>query len=340
MTLLPGSLRAALDALAEGRGRRALSASARSITSTYQARGNSREVIGGSDDALAYALARMPATFAAAAQALERLAQAAPEFSPYSLLDAGCGPGTATFAASEVFPSLTEFALIDRNGPFLTLAAALAPDVLGDRTHTISSCELSEAPPLPSADLVIASYLLAELTAGGRTALVQSLWRATGGALVLVEPGTPDGFERLSQARATLVAAGGHVAAPCTHEDACPKAATAAHDWCRFLVRVQRGRDHRLLKGGERPFEDEPFAYLAVMREPATARLSHRIVGRPGETKVQIKLPVCGETGVGTLSVASRNKKIFKEYKKLQWGDAVLNPIQGSDVPDEAAKEG
>jgi ribosomal protein RSM22 (predicted rRNA methylase) len=335
MTLLPGSLRAALDALAEGLGRQALSARSRGITATYQARGNSRDVIGSGDDALAYALARMPATFAATAKALGALAEAVPDFSPLSLLDIGCGPGTAGYAAADAFPSLAAFTFIDRNGPFLDLAARLAPVVLGERDITISPAELAATPSLPRADLVIASYVLAELPQDVRTTLLESLWRSTGGALVLVEPGTPDGFQRLGEVRAVLIAAGGHVAAPCTHENRCPKAGLDG-DWCRFLVRVQRGRDHRLLKGGDRPFEDEPFAYLAVTREPPTARSSQRIVGRLDRTKAGIALPVCGPGGAGIRSVASRDRKNFKQFRKLEWGDAVPNLNQEPDVPNEA----
>ncbi|MGL1585795.1 small ribosomal subunit Rsm22 family protein, partial [Vibrio parahaemolyticus] len=45
-----------------------------------------------SEDALAYALARMPATYAAIAASLNALAEVNPEFAPQSLLDIGAGP--------------------------------------------------------------------------------------------------------------------------------------------------------------------------------------------------------------------------------------------------------
>ena len=39
-------------------------------------------------------------------------------------------------------------------------------------------------------------------------------------------------------------------------------------DWCHFTCRVARSRLHKLLKGGEAPYEDEKFAFLAVARQP------------------------------------------------------------------------
>jgi ribosomal protein RSM22 (predicted rRNA methylase) len=108
--------------------------------------------------------------------------------------------------------------------------------------------------------------------------------------------------------------------------------------WCRFFERVQRSRDHRLLKGGDRPFEDEPYAYLAVTRESPSARPAFRIVGRPAITKVEARLPACGPDGLLTLSAPSRDKKSFKEFKRLDWGDAVLNPIQRLEAPSQPSQ--
>ena len=94
------------------------------ISQTYRDGGGSG-AIRSEADALAYALARMPATYAAVAASLNALARDRPDFAPKSLLDVGAGPGTATWAAAEAFSSLQSFALLDANGALRALALDL-----------------------------------------------------------------------------------------------------------------------------------------------------------------------------------------------------------------------
>jgi ribosomal protein RSM22 (predicted rRNA methylase) len=333
MSLLPGALRAALDNLAQGHGRTDLARRSRGITATYQARRNSSQALHSGADALAYALARMPATYAATTAALRQLQDTLPDCVPQTILDVGCGPGSASFAAAEIFTGLSQITLIDRNGPFLELAAKLAQTALTKVDIRFHHQDLSRAFTAEPADVVIAGYVLAELGTAVQATLITAMWQAALQALVLVEPGTPDGFARLKAARNSLIHAGAYIAAPCTHEAICPM---AAPQWCRFLARVQRSRDHRILKGGEKSYEDEPYAYLVVSRLPPQARPSHRIVGRTVETKAAVRLPVCGPSGLSVAEAPHRSKKLFKDYQRLDWGDAVQIQNQPVPIPDEA----
>jgi ribosomal protein RSM22 (predicted rRNA methylase) len=323
--LLPSAIAAALESLSQGLSHNILVLRSAAISAGYQKRQNSSIELRGPSDALAYALARMPATYAASRRALRQLQQAMPDFTPKSLLDIGCGPGTASFAAQAVFPVITDFTLLDRNGPFLNLARQLAAVALPKSGVRIVDEDIGKIADLPQTDLVIASYVLAELSASVQAQFLSQLWAATSQALVLVEPGTPDGFERLKVARRTLIQSGGFIAAPCTHNDACPM---HGHNWCRFLERVQRSRDHRILKAADRPFEDEPFAYLVAVREKPLTPAIARIVGRTMINKFEMQLPICTTEGLSTLRISRRDKKKYKDYNGLEWGDKVLNPIQ------------
>src|SRR5882757_10905946 len=111
---LPAELKAALDGKLRGFSRNDAASRSATISKTYRDGGGST-AIQSEADALAYALARMPATYAAVAASLNALCEIRPDFAPKTLLDIGAGPGTATWAAAETFSSLTDFALIDAN---------------------------------------------------------------------------------------------------------------------------------------------------------------------------------------------------------------------------------
>ena len=185
---------------------------------------------------------------------------------------------------------------------------------------------------MPRSDLVIASYVLAELSSSLQAKLLEQLWSVANQTLLMVEPGTPDGFQRLKEARIALIKQGAFVAAPCTHETAC---LMADKNWCRFFERIQRSRDHRYLKSADRPFEDEPFSYLAVVRKHPTSRAAARVVGRSVTNKFEIQLPICSPKGLSDLQIAKRDKKNYKQNNGLQWGDAVLNLNQPLDEKHE-----
>src|SRR5437764_8111721 len=121
---LPAELKSALDAKLQGLSRNEAAERAAAISQTYRGGGGS-VAIASETDALAYALARMPATYAAVTASLNALREIRPDFAPASLLDVGAGPGTATWATAEAFPSLTSFSLLDTNSALRALALDL-----------------------------------------------------------------------------------------------------------------------------------------------------------------------------------------------------------------------
>ncbi|HEX5262716.1 MAG TPA: small ribosomal subunit Rsm22 family protein [Phenylobacterium sp.] len=320
---LPAGLRAALDRALEGVPRKALAERAARTSEAYRAGRSSAGVIREADDALAYALTRLPATYAACATVLSEAARMAPGFAPKVLLDAGVGTGAASWAAAEVWPNLKSAIWLDSSPPFLALAARLSaqgPTAL--RTAEARRADLTAPGSWPPADIVVASYALAEIEPEEQASVVSELWNASTGLLALVEPGTPAGYGRILAARTALIAAGARILAPCPHGTACP---LIGEDWCHFSVRLPRSRDHRVAKGADVPFEDERFSYLVAARpEISTALRQPRILAPPRVGKPGIALKLCGLDGqVEARVIAKRDKPAYAAARRLSWGDVL-----------------
>lgn len=101
-------------------------------------------------------------------------------------------------------------------------------------------------------------------------------------ALVVVEPGTPRGFQQILEARTQALASGAAILAPCPHDATCPMQGS---DWCHFAARVERSRTQRQLKGGELGWEDEKFSYVVITdaREAVTRGGSRRAASTQAE---------------------------------------------------------
>jgi ribosomal protein RSM22 (predicted rRNA methylase) len=318
---LPAELKAALDAKLQGVSRNDAASRAALISKTYRDGGNSA-AIRSEVDALAYALARMPATYAAVTASLNALCENAPHFAPKSLLDVGAGPGTATWAAVQAFSSLDTLALLDANPALRALALDLASSStrLRDLTyqHGGARAMLAEC---EEADLVVASYMIGELSEAERKPLAELMWAKTRDTLLIVEPGTSAGYGRIIALRRQLIAAGAHVAAPCPHDGSCP---LQAPDWCHFTQRLRRSRAHKQLKSAELPYEDEKFSYVALTRSPAAPRPA-RVLAQPIVTKVEVTAKLCTSHGLVIAKLPHRIKADYARARRWRWGDAVMD---------------
>jgi ribosomal protein RSM22 (predicted rRNA methylase) len=309
----PGELNAAIAAWLSHSGQGGLVEKTAQLSASYR-KGQSSSAV----DLSAYVVSRVPATFAANVKVLAAVTQAMPDFSPHSLLDIGTGPGTASWAALARWPELQKIIQCEQDQTFAWLASKLNAE---SGIHTLQQTNLlqkSEAALQQDvkADVVVASYLLAELPLHTMPQLAQRLWARTSQVLVMIEPGTPQGFARLRSARDTLSGRGAFVLAPCTHQNACPM---KSGDWCHFKTRVQRSREHMHAKNATVPFEDEAFAYLIVSRMQAS-QFGARIVAPPRNGKVGVVLPLCDGAGLHDEMIARRDKATYKRAKKKTWG--------------------
>jgi ribosomal protein RSM22 (predicted rRNA methylase) len=235
------------------------------------------------------------------------------------LLDIGTGPGTASWAAVAQWPQLLEITQCEQDQTFAWAAAKLNIESGIPALQQAKLLQKAEAalPPDVKADIVVASYMLAELPLETMPHVARRLWDRADQVLLLIEPGTPQGYARLRNVRETLLGQGAFVIAPCTHQNTCPM---AGENWCHFKTRVQRSRDHMHAKQASVPFEDEAFSYLVLSRLPV-AQSGGRVVAPVSVNKVAATLMLCNATGLRDEVIASRNKPAYKRAKKIGWGD-------------------
>jgi ribosomal protein RSM22 (predicted rRNA methylase) len=325
---LPAALRAAIDRSLEGRARDGLAQRAGAISEGYRKGRASRGLVKDGTDALAYALTRTPATYAATLRALSEVLRLRPDFAPGSLLDAGAGPGGGSWAALEALPSLEACTRLDHSPAFLDLAATLAaagPPALSG-AQGLRGDLTDPALTAPEADLVLAAYALTEVAPEKLDGVVRRLWDATRGLILVIEPGSPDGWRRGLEVRRILGEAGARIVGPCPHADEC---ALNAPDWCHFAQRLPRSRDHRRAKGGEAPFEDEKFFWIAAERPAGDAPEVGfaRVIAPPRSGKVGIRLRLCRPDGrIEDAEFIKRDRTAFAQARRLSWGEALALP--------------
>src|SRR3954465_8585692 len=268
----------------------------------------------------AYVITRLPATFAAVVAVLTEIKNRMPEFAPTNLLDLGAGPGTATWAAAAVFPSLQRATLVEQDPEFIATGRHMLKSAGANPVSHIEWVrgDLSKAELEPH-DLVVISYALGELSEREAVALVSKALKAAK-VLAVIEPGTPRGCGMVHVARAEMLAAKAHIVAPCAQEGPCPMLARK-DDWCHFVQRLERTSLHRNLKSGELGCEDEKFSYMVAAKEEA-AKAPARIIRHPLIGKGHIKLELCTPAGITTETVTRSDKEKFKQARRAKWGDA------------------
>lgn len=320
MTALPPSISAALQQKLENVSRAALRASAQAISERYRA-GGSSDIIRSEFDALAYAVVRMPATYAAVRAALAWTDEIIPDFAPRTVLDVGAGPGTASWAACDAWPSLQRATLVDRNAHLLALARQLHERTASPLELTATEADVTALDGSLGADMILASYALTELAPTKWQSVLAQLWKLAGQLLVIVEPGTMAGFKRVLQYRDFLLGAGARIVAPCSHEGPCPLAESAR--WCHFSARLPRLRDHLLAKGADVPFEDEKFSYLIAGKNFGDLNRGRRILASPRVSKASVALTLCAPETPEDYVVDRRSKDAYRAAKRCGWGDAI-----------------
>lgn len=306
---LPIRLRQALDACAADYSLTRLKQAAEQVSDTYRkVQRNGARLVTDKAAVVSYALSRMPATFGAVSMVLKEVPAC------QTMLDVGAGTGAATWAALEMGVA-QKVVCLEREAQMRDLGQRLMNEAYPSLQWQAFDLVRQDLPF--QADLVVASYMLNELSEPDRINAIQKLWQGSQKTLVLVEAGTPMGFGIIRQARDFLIKQGGFIIGPCPHSKTCPM---SANDWCHFSCRVARSKLHKALKSADAPYEDEKFSYLIVSRQ-ATQDHFARVLRHPQIDKGKVELQLCTVSGLQKRTVTRKESTLFKAARKSDAGD-------------------
>ncbi len=261
------------------------------------------------DSALAYACARMPATYAVVKYVIDEFTRKVPSYTFRDVLDVGSGTGALmcyfldanlNYTAIEKSKAMIE---VSRN---LIEGGILAPD--------FHCCDVQQA-FTQRYDSTFFIYSLNEMP--DKSAVLQKAVDCTSDYIFVVETGTPIGFEVIKLAKQIALKNRLGVVAPCAVEN-CP---LAADDWCHFSVRVPRSQLHNLVKNSSLPYEDEKFSYVILSKKRVEYYSNNRIIKRPIKKKGHAIFDLCTDSG------ARRFISSDKKHRKCEWGEE-LGDIQ------------
>lgn len=296
----------------------------RNLSDRYMDEKNGESLLTSYEEAVVYAMTRMPSTYAAVSKALSMFVDTInEEIKIDSLLDVGAGTGAATIATLNYF-DVNDIRLIEREESMIKVGNELVKEALAkNRAQTVEWMkkdfkEIDEN-SLKTANLVISSYMLNELNGKDLLNAVQKLFFLTNNVLLIVEPGTPKDHKNIIKIKNYLVSVGANIVAPCTIDRGCK---LPEDDWCHFRARVERTKLQKDAKKGELAYEDEKFTYLVVSRK-SLSKAKTRIIRHPIINKNTIDVKVCenGEIKEGTYT--KRDKNIFSMLKKAEVGEII-----------------
>jgi ribosomal protein RSM22 (predicted rRNA methylase) len=265
----------------------------------------------------AYLMSRMPATYAAISRVLQEIPH---DENVETVLDIGSGPGTGLWAVREQFDRLKSYVGFEGDQCFISLAERLNTGVSDHSVEWVVG-RYPKGLPNIKADLVLMSYTVGENSPKTVVETIDHLWKHNVSEwLVVVEPGTPKGFNSILEIRDQIVEFGGYIYAPCKGAYNCP---LTGQDWCHFSVRLERSSLQKKIKDATLPYEDEKFCYLIARKTPVSfLENESRIIKKPMIRPGHITLDACSSSGLERTTISKSQKETYRTAKKTEWGDS------------------
>ena len=235
--------------------------------------------------------------------------------SSISMLDVGCGPGTAALALLAAGSKSLDLTCVEHSGAMRSVAERLLSGWAGETE--ISGMRIK--PSLNSIsqgsfDLVVAGNMLAELEEEESVRTLRALISrvSVGGYLLLLEPG-----QQLHSRR--LMALRNHVCVeyrdlvpqfPCLRDDACPMLASSSTDWCHGTIEWRQPKLNAqfddLLS-----FNKHRIKYAAFLfQRGGSLKDGVRVLSAPSKERAGIETLLCGQDlyGIARIRKGARSE--------------------------------
>ena len=282
-------------------------------------KGDGKRLVKTKNEAIAYALSRMPATYGVIYSILNYIKSYIEEEDIKSVIDIGAGTGAASIAISN-FLNQYQITCLERENAMIEIGKLIMRASSNDlRNAKWIKFDAERDVINESADLAIMSYMLNEIKKDKREEFIKNVWKNTNKLLIIAEPGTPEGYRNIINAREILLKEDAHIVAPCPHEESCK---IKKDDWCNFSCRIERNKIHRNLKGGEVPYEDEKYIYLVVSHNKYENSES-RVLRHPIINKGYIKMKLCTKEGIQEVIISKKDGELYKKARKSSAGDSI-----------------
>jgi len=314
--IIPSELCLAIEELVSSVPRSRLQEAAKNLSARYRnPKGAQGPLIKTEEERLAYLCTRFPATFAANKAVFSEMKERGVLDEVFSVVDLGAGSGAAFWACQDSLSAETHYTLIERDLDVIHLGKKLLQKISSPLCSEWICADYGSS--LGSYDLALFSYSLGEALSEKRKEVLKLVAEKTKKLIMIVEPGTPAGYEKILSMRSVLLELGWHMVAPCPHNKPCP---LLGKDWCHFSQRLPRTPLHRLVKEASLGFEDEKFSYIVLSKKPYTMA-GYRVIKTPYQRSGYIELELCSTSeGILHRKTSKKEKEFFNKAKKLDWG--------------------
>lgn len=313
-----------------------LISSAKKLHSSYMERSKDDDssYIQDNSDVLAYLGLRTPATYAQIHSSLLNIKELFPSWEPCSLLDLGCGPGTGSWAAKTIWPSLKTVTNIDQEEQFIKVGEKIIKDSklkinsIWRHQNILTEFEIDN---YQKYDIIIIANVLNELPEAERVKFLMQAYNHCSGVMIIIEPGTPFGFQIVQEA-ASEFSGKAKLLAPYINNSFIQSDTYWIHFPQRFIrPEFQRQIRHNMRQSDlmASDWEVAKYSYVAIGAIEPEEKIWVRCIGPIKKQKGFLEMPILTQEGITLLRVMKRDKKEYAYAKDLQWGQGLNgnNPL-------------